>query len=271
VESGRIVVVTNGNFFARVILEPLLRERAADVAGVVIVTGIAAGKSRRQSLTGILRSGGVRHFAFKASTYLVFAVSSLVLRKKSFFVHQLAGRLGIPICFTPYVNEPRVLAQVTEWRPGVLVSVSCPQRIGPELLAVPTKGAINVHSSLLPRYAGIEPYLWVLANGETTTGTTVHLMREEFDTGDIIVQKELPIRARETVMSLFYRLSLLGGEALKEAVDAVLAGSTGFVGQDESRRTYYSWPTAETIASLYRNGHRLARVSDFRAPLADAR
>jgi folate-dependent phosphoribosylglycinamide formyltransferase PurN len=267
----RIVVLTNGNFFARVILDSLLRDRADDVAGIVVVTGIAAGRSRRQSLRKILESGGVRHFVFKASTYMIFAVSSLVLRKKSFFVHQLAKRFGIPVCFTQYVNEPRVFEQVTAWHPDILVSVSCPQRVDRSLLGVPTTVAVNVHSSLLPRYAGIEPYLWVLANGEATTGTTVHVMREDFDTGDIIVQKELEIRPRESAMSLFYRLSLLGREALTEAVDAIVADSATLARQDESRRTYFSWPTAETVAAVYRNGHRLVRISDYRAPLVDTR
>ena len=50
----RIAVVTNGNFFSRVILDPVLRESGYEIAGVVVVTGVAAGKSRRESLLRIL-------------------------------------------------------------------------------------------------------------------------------------------------------------------------------------------------------------------------
>jgi methionyl-tRNA formyltransferase len=237
----------------------------------VIVTGVAAGKTRRQSLLAILKSGGFRHFAYKGSTYGVFALSSLVLRRKSFFVHELARRHGIDLCFTTYVNEPRVYERVAAWRPDILVSVSCPQRIGARLLSSAAGVAINVHSSLLPRYAGIEPYLWVLAHGEEHTGTTVHVMREEFDTGDILVQKKLPILPGESVMSLFYRLSVLGGEALTEAIESVLAETTTPIPQDHADRTYYSWPTRDTIKAVYRHGHRLARLSDFRTALAQTR
>lgn len=266
-KSARIVVVTNGNFFSRVILDPLLRGDAYEVAGVVIVTGVAAGKTRRQSLLTILSTGGFRHFAYKASTYGVFALSSFVLRRRSFFVYGLARRLGIDLCSTTYINESHVYERVTAWRPEILVSVSCPQRIDAQLLSCPTKVAVNVHSSLLPRYAGIEPYLWVLAKGEERTGTTVHIMREEFDTGDILVQKELPILPEESVMSLFYRLSVLGGQALTEAIDAVVADTSTPQRQDPTNRTYYSWPTRDTIEALHRHGHRLARLSDFRRAL----
>jgi folate-dependent phosphoribosylglycinamide formyltransferase PurN len=269
--TGRIVVITNGNFFSRLILDPLFRMPQYDVAGVVIVTGIAAGKTRWQSLSKILKTGGLRHFAYKASTYVVFALSSQVLRRRSFFAHQLAKRLSIDTCFTPYVNEPWISDRIASWRPDILVSVSCPQRIDARVLSLADKFAINVHSSLLPRYAGIEPYLWVLSRGETRTGTTVHIMREELDTGDILVQKELAIRPGESVFSLFYRLAILGGEAVTEAIDAVMTDTTQPVQQDESNRTYFSWPDIAAVQAMYDNGHRFARLSDFRRVLVETR
>jgi folate-dependent phosphoribosylglycinamide formyltransferase PurN len=269
VNGPRIAVITNGNFFSRVILDPLLRDSTYEIAGIVVVTGIAARKSRRESLLRILRTGGLRHFAFKASTYVVFAIASQVLRNRSFFVHQLAKREGIEVCFTQYVNTPRIYELVEAWRPEILVSVSCPQRIDDRLLSRSTKAALNIHSSLLPRYAGIEPYLWVLANGETTTGATVHLMSAEFDTGDILIRKELAIRPGESVLSLFYRLAVLGSRALTEAIDAVSSDTSTPIRQDASQRTYFSWPNAETIRAVYRHGHRLGGVADFRVILSE--
>lgn len=266
---ARIVVVTNGNFFSRVILGPILEDPGYDVAGIVIVTGIAAGKSRRQSLSKILAQGGLRHFGFKASTYLVFALSSQVLRKRAFFVHQLAKRMSLNICFTQHVNEPWVRDRVASWHPEILVSVSCPQRIDAHLLASPTKAAVNIHSSLLPRYAGIEPYIWVLAKGERKTGTTVHVMREAFDTGDILAQRELSICPGESVFSLFYRLAMLGGETLMQAIDAIATDLAKPIEQDESGRMYFSWPSVDTIRAMYANGHRFVRLSDFRRAVSD--
>ena len=165
----RIAVITNGNFFSRVILDSVLRDSGYEIVGIVVVTGVAAGKSRRESLLRILRTGGLRHFAFKADPLHAYKRSpSQVLRKRSFFVHQLAKREGIEVCFTQYVNTPQIYERLDAWRPEILVSVSCPQQMNNRLLSLSTKAAVNIHSSLLPRYAGIEPYLWVIANGEIT-------------------------------------------------------------------------------------------------------
>ena len=102
-----------------------------------------------------------------------------------------------------------------------------------------------------------------------TTGTTVHLMSAEFDTGDILIRKELAIRPGESVLSLFYRLAVLGRGALTEAIDAVSSDTSTPIRQDASQRTYFSWPNGETIRAVYRHGHRLAEVADFRMILSE--
>jgi methionyl-tRNA formyltransferase len=259
----KLVVITNGNFFARVELTRLFQERHRDIAGVVVITGVKANKSRMRSLVEIWRRSGWRYFLYKSSTYVVFAAASLLYPGHVFFVPGLARRFSTPVVYAAQVNMPHVLSQVKEWKPELLISVSCPQRIGVELLSIPTVCAINIHASLLPEYAGIAPYVWVLVNGETLTGTTVHVMEERFDTGHIIMQNELEIAESETVFSLFFRLAKLGSDALAEAVADIARGSASLASQDTSQRTYYSWPTADTIRTLFRNGHRLVTVSDY--------
>ena len=258
----RLVVVTNGNFFARVILTGLFQEEAVEVAGVVIITGIKANQSRIHSLVEIWRQSGLRYFAYKASTYLVFAVAKLMYPQAIFFVPSLARRNSVPVKYTGQVNEASAVSQIREWKPDILVSVSCPQRIRENLLSVPTAHAINIHSSLLPQYAGIAPYFWVLAKGESVTGITVHIMEREFDTGPIITQKKLNIGQRESAHSLFFRLCELGSDALAEAVADLAQNNASFMPQEKTNRSYYSWPTPEGVHSLLQNGHRLVTVSD---------
>ena len=259
----KLVVITNGNFFARVALRRIIQERSEDIAGVVVITGVKANKSRLRSLAEIWRQSGWRYFLFKSFTYLVFAAAGPLYRGRVFFVSALARRSLIPVVYAPQVNSAHVVRQIRAWSPDLLISVSCPQRIRRDLLSIPTSCAINIHSSLLPRYAGVAPYVWVLAEGETMTGTTVHVMDEEFDTGEIIIQKKLEIRKNETAFSLFFRLAELGSDALAEAVANIASGGVSSAPQDPNKRTYYSWPKAETIAMLFRRGHRLWAVSDF--------
>ena len=140
--------------------------------------------------------------------------------------------------------------------------MSCPQRISETLLSLAKRGGINIHSSLLPAYAGLAPYLWVLANGERVTGTTVHWMTHKWDQGNILVQKECPIEPGVSVFHLFEALARLGGEALVEAVELALAGAKGSQ-QDLSQRSYYSHPTAAACRDLKRRGYCFMRGSDW--------
>jgi folate-dependent phosphoribosylglycinamide formyltransferase PurN len=270
-EHGSIVIVTNGNFFARLILGPLIRERHSQIAGIVIITGVRAGRSRRESIAEIRKRGGWRHFGYKVATYVVFSAAGILRPRRRYFVHEIAREHGIPLKFASQVNSPAITEQIRAWQPELLVSVSCPQRIGLETLSIPTSYAVNIHSSLLPAYAGISPYFWVLVRGEERTGTTVHVMREKFDSGAILVQKSLDIRPRESVFSLFYRLSLLGGEALSESASLVLEGKARPLEQDASRRSYYSSPTAIAVTALRRRGHRFARCGEILRALRETR
>lgn len=86
------------------------------------------------------------------------------------------------------------------------------------LLDIPKIGFINIHPSLLPKYRGGNPYSTVIINGETETGVTLHFMDENFDTGDIIVQKIVPISPIETMGTLFNRLNMLGMQMLADVL-----------------------------------------------------
>lgn len=259
----KLVVITNGNFFARVELTRLFKERHRDIAGVVVITGVKANKSRLRSLMEIWQQSGWRYFLYKSSTYLVFAAASLLYPRRVFFVPGLARRFSVPVVYASQVNAPDVVSQIKAWKPDLLISVSCPQRIRKAILSIPTSCAINIHASLLPQYAGIAPNVWVLANGETLTGTTVHVMQEKFDTGNIIIQKSLEISKNETAFSLFLRLTELGSDALAEAVANIVQVTASFTLQGTSKHSYFSWPTVDTIRALFRNGHRLFTVYDY--------
>lgn len=259
----KLVVITNGNFFARVELTRLFQERHRDIAGVVVITGVKANKSRLRSLVEIWQQSGSRYFLYKSSTYLVFAAASLLYPGRVFFVPGLAKRFSIPVVYSAQVNAPQVVSQIEEWTPDLLISVSCPQRIRRQILSIPTSCALNIHSSLLPQYAGLAPNVWVLANGETFTGTTVHIMEERFDSGDIVIQKQLEIARSETAFSLLLTLTELGSDALAEAVANIIREPAVLTPQGASNHTYFSLPTSDTIRALSRNGHRLCTLSDY--------
>ena len=87
-----------------------------------------------------------------------------------------------------------------------------------ELLEVTKDGFINVHPSLLPKYRGANPYTHVIINDEKETGVTLHFMDENFDTGDIILQKKVKVFENDTMGTVFNRLNFLGADMLFEVL-----------------------------------------------------
>jgi methionyl-tRNA formyltransferase len=107
-----------------------------------------------------------------------------------------------------------------------LVVVAAYGRILPRaILDLPPHGCINVHASLLPRHRGAAPINWAILAGDAVTGVTIMAMAEEMDAGDILLQRETPIRRDETAGTLGTRLSRLGAEAIVAAVEDLKTGT----------------------------------------------
>jgi methionyl-tRNA formyltransferase len=140
------------------------------------------------------------------------------------------------------INSPRVVRDLRERGFDLVVTAAFSQILGPELLAVPRLGALNVHLSLLPKYRGPSPCHWVLTNQERTTGVTVHYMDLGIDSGDIVLQREVAIEPGESPASLERRLSPLGAELLSEAIGQLEAGTAQRIPQEHGNSTYYSFP-----------------------------
>lgn len=93
-----------------------------------------------------------------------------------------------------------------------------------EVFAMPVKGCVNLHASLLPKYRGAAPINWAIINGETETGLTTFFIRKKVDTGEIIMQRKIAIEPDETFGELHDRMADLGGDLLVETMDKIEHG-----------------------------------------------
>jgi methionyl-tRNA formyltransferase len=100
----------------------------------------------------------------------------------------------------------------------VAVVVAYGRILPKEFLEAPSKGCINVHFSLLPKYRGAAPVNWAIIRGEQVTGVTTMFIEEELDSGPILLQRETEIGNAETATELMQRLSLTGAELLSETL-----------------------------------------------------
>jgi methionyl-tRNA formyltransferase len=122
--------------------------------------------------------------------------------------------------------------------PDALALAAFGQIIPQALLDLPPYGPINVHGSLLPAYRGAAPIQYALLNGETTTGVTTMWMDATLDTGDILLERSLPVDPEDTTGTLTPRLSGLGAELLMETLDLIAAGNCPRMPQDHSQATF---------------------------------
>jgi methionyl-tRNA formyltransferase len=126
------------------------------------------------------------------------------------------------------------------------------------LLTLPRHGCINLHCSLLPRYAGLLPSFWVLYHHERQTGATVHYMDTRIDNGGILGQEVVPIEAGATMLDVIRTTKRVGGDLMVRVVQGIAAGAVSVKENREADGSYFGWPTIEQMRQFRRQGGRLS-------------
>ena len=136
----------------------------------------------------------------------------------------LAAAHSVPAFAVRQLAAPETVAALAALQPD-LICVSCfPHRLPPAILKLPRLGCLNVHPSLLPRFRGPAPLFWALRAGVPETGVTVHFMDENFDTGDVVLQRPFPLPTGLTHTELETHLAQIGADLLVEAVQKASSG-----------------------------------------------
>lgn len=160
-------------------------------------------------------------------------------------VKEYALSQQLPVYQPLKMRDGEALAIVRELTPELIVVAAYGKILPEDILNAPKYGAINVHSSLLPRYRGAAPINWAILDDCTETGVSIMYMAKELDAGDVIMQKTTAIGEDEDALSLTARLADLGAEALSETVTALQNGTATRTPQDESQQTYASMLSRE--------------------------
>ncbi len=151
-------------------------------------------------------------------------------------VKRRALELGLAVLQPESLRETRFQAELATFRPDVIVVVAF--RILPrEVFTIPSRGSFNLHASLLPKYRGAAPINWALIKGEKETGVTTFFLEEKVDTGNIILQKRVPVLPDMTAGELHDVLMRVGAEAVMETVNMISAGAVALQPQDASQAT----------------------------------
>ncbi len=145
------------------------------------------------------------------------------LRVRQSAVKQWALQHAVPVLQPEELSSPEFLQALQQAKADLFIVVAF--RILPrEVFAIPPMGTINLHASLLPKFRGAAPINWAIIEGETETGVTTFLIDGKIDTGDILLQRKVPIGEDETYGELYERLKIAGAELLVETVKQYVAG-----------------------------------------------
>lgn len=152
-------------------------------------------------------------------------------------VKTAALAMGLPVRQPQSLRDPSALAELASLQPDVGIGVAYGQILRQEVLAIPAKGMLNVHPSLLPRHRGASPIPAAILAGDRETGATIMLMDPGMDSGPILTQRSLPIEDRDTAGTLTEKLALLAADLLAETLPRWLRDEIDPQQQDHSLAT----------------------------------
>jgi methionyl-tRNA formyltransferase len=147
-------------------------------------------------------------------------------------------RLGIAVLQPAAIkNNAGFRDQLATIRPDAIIVVGYGRIIPQWMIDLPRLGNLNLHASLLPKYRGAAPIQWAIANGESVTGVTTMRIDAGLDTGDILMQREIPIGGEDTAETLSPKLASIGAELMIETLRGLDNGRVRPTPQYQSQAT----------------------------------
>lgn len=128
---------------------------------------------------------------------------------------------GIPVLRPATPNAPEFVEQLSQLAPDCCAVVAYGALLGDALLAVPARGWINLHFSLLPAWRGAAPVQGAIAAGDPVTGATTFQIERELDSGPVYGVVTETIRPDDTAGELLSRLAVSGAGLLETTLDGL--------------------------------------------------
>ena len=153
-------------------------------------------------------------------------------------VKQKAQDLNIEIYQPEDINSKESIEKIKAINPDFIVVVAYGQILKESILNIPKYDCLNIHASLLPYYRGAAPLNWAIIDGEKETGITIMKMAKGLDSGDMILQKSIPISRQDDSLTIHDKLSILGSELIVEAIESIVSKRAKYTPQNHEISTY---------------------------------
>lgn len=259
----KYVFIQNDPFLLPKVLDKYLREFADTTAGINIQSVAQGRRTVLQTALDLHRLYGFMYFQWKLRRYCWRKLQAKIVNdllgstRRCYSVRAVARKYNVPVTEAVNVNSDEFLAHLREKNVEFIMSISGTQFYGKKLRDQTCAGIVNCHGALLPKYRGLMPSFWTLANGEREGGVSVHFVDAKIDNGPIIVQKRYRIHPHDSLEAVMERSKDLAAEAIIECVRLVEAGDPPLIPNPEAEATDFSMPTREDMQRLRATGHRL--------------
>jgi methionyl-tRNA formyltransferase len=149
-----------------------------------------------------------------------------------------ALKAGLEVFQPLKLKEESTAGFLSKFRPDFMVVVAYGHIIPRWMIDLSKQGCINLHASLLPKYRGAAPIQWAIIRGESVTGVTTMMIDEGLDTGDILLEREIPIQAEDTTETLSERLSGMGADLMVETLPKLMRAEIRPQPQNHAQATF---------------------------------
>jgi methionyl-tRNA formyltransferase len=160
-------------------------------------------------------------------------------------VRRLAELHRIPVVAPERPNTDELAKHIMTLRPDFLFSFYYRFMLKEPLLRIPSRGALNMHGSLLPKYRGRVPVNWAIIKGERETGASLHYMEVKPDAGDLVDQQAVPILPDDTAIEVFNKVTVAAELVLDRSLPALIKGKAPRIPLDLKAGSYFGRRTAE--------------------------
>lgn len=158
------------------------------------------------------------------------------LKPKASAVAEVASELQLPVAKPVSLRSVEAIALIQATAPEAIVVAAYGLILPQSVLAIPPRGCLNIHASLLPRWRGAAPIQRAILAGDQETGVTIMVMEPGLDTGPVLLERRIPIEPADTTASLTVKLAREGAEAIVDALDQL--GSLAPRPQDAGKASY---------------------------------
>lgn len=246
-----------------------LKKHDIQIAGIVTSSPYKANGATWKKMLSFIKQTGLA-FSLKSIFTDIWKIIGIKIgrlfipnkNREYFEIDEIAKFYNIPLLQAGNINSKNAKNFMRKFQPDYLVSCFLLQIADKEVLAIPSKGAINVHPALVQRHRGVFSSFWVLLKNWKKSGATVHFMTEKIDKGMVILQRRFFVHPSDTIYCVNKKSAQLGAKLLiKALIKLKRRETTGYLIKQFGQM--FKMPIVEDVKKFYSFGRSIIKGKDF--------